>query len=398
MSKTYSHKLKNNTLTFVIPWYGKDLVGGAEMLCRRTAENLHNVGYDVEIFSTCSKSFHSDWSNFYKEGISLVNNIPVQRFRIDDRDSDLFNHLNYKLMNNITISENEEFDYIKNSINSSKMMEQIKKDEDKRIYIFIPYLYGITYYGCLKSPAKSVMIPCFHDESYIYMKCFQDAFTKIRGLIFNSVPEKELAEKVFGSLQCHMVSGTGIDMDFSVEPKRFQNKFNLKNFMLYTGKKDPRKNVPLLIEYYCRYVENNGDRFSLVITGPGQVSIPERFKHNIVSTILERQDLYDAYSAAFLTCQPSLYESFSISIAESWLCKTPVLVHGNCDATKDQCLRSNGGLFFTNYEEFESCINFFLNNPDERKTMGLNGRNYVIENYSWKVILEKYLKFLSQIF
>ncbi len=387
-----------NIITFVIPWYGQDLNGGAETLCRRTAENLRSNNVDVEVFTTCSKEFLSDWSNFYKEGKYVVNGVPVQRFATDSRDISLFDSVNYKLINNHPITEEEEFQFFKNNINSSNMMSQIRVEKDHRIYIFLPYLYGTTYFGAQICPEKSIMLPCLHDESYAYMKIFSKVISNVRGLIFNSKPEQLLAEKIYGNLVNSEVFGVGVDAILSYDPIKFKEKYNLEKFLLYTGRKDPQKNLLILIDYYCKYVDKHGVRFNLVITGPGHIDIPQKYSNQITSTMLSKEDLYNAYSAAFATCQPSLNESFSLSIMESWLCSTPVLVHGNCEVTKDHAIESNGGLFFTNYEEFEACINYFLDNQEESKIMAQNGRRYVLNNFSWDKIAAKYIDFIKTLF
>ncbi|MDE1725693.1 MAG: glycosyltransferase [Thaumarchaeota archaeon] len=388
-----------NILTFVIPWYGIDLNGGAENLCRRTVENLANNGITVEVFTTCSKEFLSDWSsNFYDEGKYDVNGITVRRFSVDSRDVSLFDSINYKLINRIAITEEEESQFFKNNINSHQMMSSILKEKDKRIYIFLPYLYGTTFFGVQICPEKSLMIPCLHDESYAYMKIFKKAITNVKGLIFNSTPEKLLAEKIYGKIPPNQVLGIGVDDISGCNPEKFKNKHKLEKFLLYTGRKDPQKNLHTLIDYFCKYMDRNGPKFDLVLTGSGEIKIPSKYSNHIKSLFLSKEDLNDAYSAAFLTCQPSLNESFSFSIMESWLCSTPVLVHGNCAVTTDHCIKSNGGLYFTNYEEFEECINYFLENPDESKIMALNGKNYVLNNFEWKKIVDKYISFITKLF
>lgn len=387
-----------DTLTFVIPWYGADLQGGAENLCRRTAENLSKKGVKVEVFTTCSKQFLSDWTDFYSEGKYDINGIVVQRFSVDKRDVNLFDSINYKLIHGEKISDEEEIQFFKNNINSSNMMKEIVKEKDHRIFLFLPYLYGTTFFGAQLCKEKSLLIPCLHDESYAYMKIFRKVITGVQGLIFNSNPEKLFAEKLYGNLPTNRVLGIGVDDIADCVPDRFRKKYNVDKFLLYTGRKDPQKNVHTLIDYYCKYVQKNGPAFDLIITGPGEIQIPQQYSSHIKSLILPKQDLYDAYSAAFLTCQPSLNESFSFSIMESWLCSTPVLVHGNCEVTKNHCIQSNGGLYFTDYPEFEECVNYFLNHSEESKKLALNGRNYVLQNFSWQKITEKYVNFIGSIF
>lgn len=389
--------ISNKIITFVIPWYGKDLVGGAESLCRNIVEHLHLAGYSVEVFTTCSQTFHSDWSNFYNEGTYEINEVKVRRFLADKRDISLFDSINYKLMNKIPISEKEELDWIENNINSSDMINAIKKEQENRIFLFIPYLYGTTFFGCQACPENSIMIPCFHDEGYVYMKNFISTFQKVRGMIFLSEPEKQLAENILHSIPENITPGGGVEIDSQGDGENFRKKFNVKNFLLYTGRKDPGKNVDLLIDYYCKFVEKNGFLFDLVLTGPGNIQIPEKFNKHIKSLLLSYEDLSDAYDGAFLTCQPSVNESFSLSIMESWLHSTPVLVHEKCQVTKNHCEKSNGGLYFSNFEEFESCINYFLQNKDKSKIFGKNGNQYVINNYSWNKIISKYVDFITRI-
>lgn len=50
---------------FVIPWYGEDIPGGAEMELREVATHLQRAGMDVEILTTCVREFSADWNENY---------------------------------------------------------------------------------------------------------------------------------------------------------------------------------------------------------------------------------------------------------------------------------------------------------------------------------------------
>ena len=69
--------------------------------------------------------------------------------------------------------------------------------------------------------------------------------------------------------------------------------------------------------------------------------------------------------------------------------KRPVLVSGRCDVLKAHCLKSNGGLYYTDFLEFEGATDYLLSHPDECRIMGENGIEYVNENYSWEGIVER---------
>lgn len=383
-------------VAFVIPWYG-DIPGGAENECKRTAENLQESGIDVEILTTCVKEFLSDWNNnFYEEGVYEINGISVQRFKVRHRDTRLFGSINYKLMHNQKISPKEEVQFITEMINSDNLYRYIGENKSKYDYfIFIPYMFGTTFFGSKVCPDKSILIPCLHDESYAYMNIYKEMFESVKGIIFLSEPEMKLAEKIFSlNDKNRAVLGGGIDIDITYNGERFREKYGTQgDFILYAGRRDAGKNVPLLIDYFSKYKEKNDNNLKLILIGSGEVSIPRNHKKDIIDLgFVPKQDKYDAYAASVVLCQPSVNESFSIVIMESWLCGTPVLVHANCEVTKDHCIKSNGGLYFSNYEDFEECLNFYIQNPQIAEKMGAIGKTYVLENYSWDEIVSKYKK------
>lgn len=387
-------------VAFVIPWYG-DIPGGAENECKRTAENLHKNSIKVEILTTCVKEFLSDWNNnFYKEGVYEVNGITVRRFRVRSRDTQLFDRINFKLMHNQKVSPQEEIEYITEMINSDKLYEYISENKLKYDYfLFIPYMFGTTYFGSKICPEKSILIPCLHDESYAYMGIYKEMFEGVNGIIFLSGPEMKLAEKLYDLNEINkVVMGGGIDTDIEFNEKSFKEKYNIEDdFILYAGRRDMGKNVPLLIDYFCKYKDKNDNRLKLVLIGSGEISIPGTHKKDIIDLkFIPKQDKYDAYAASTVLCQPSVNESFSIVMMESWLCGTPVLVHADCEVTKDHCIKINGGLYFRDFDEFEECLNFLIQNPHAAKKMGTNGKQYVLNNYNWDNIVKRYLKIFDE--
>ena len=82
---------------------------------------------------------------------------------------------------------------------------------------------------------------------------------------------------------------------------------------------------------------------------------------------------------------------------ESWLTNTPVLVHEGCDVTRSHVSKSNGGLYFENYNEFEACVRYIVSNPDVADAMGENGKKYVEDNYAWQVLTDRYIQFMEEI-
>jgi len=389
---------------FVIPWYSEKIPGGAEMELRGVATHLHENGIPIEILSTCVKEFASDWNvNFYKEGTDAVHGFPIKRFKVRKRDAQKFDAVNYKLINNIPVSEEDERIYIEEMVNSPDLYRYISEHKDEyRFFIYIPYMFGTTYYGIKECPEKSLVIPCFHDEAYVYLNIFKPIFESAAGMIYNASPEYELANKVFDFSKTNQITmGIGMDINLTADANAFRKKFGIDSpFIIYAGRKDYGKNVHILVKYFEEYLKRRNTDLKLVLIGGGNIELPK----NLVSDgsiidlgFVDIQDKYNAQAAAELLCQPSTHESFSLVIMESWLCGRPVLVHEDCEVTKNFAIESNGGLYFKDYFDFEGCVDYILRNKDIATAMGVNGREYVESNFAWDVIVEKYLKFFEEV-
>ncbi len=388
---------------FVIPWYYENIKGGAEQELRGLVKHLHDAGIDVEIITTCVKEFASDWTeNYFKEGVERIDGVVVRRFKVRKGDMKEFHKVNARLMQGNTISYEEETTFLREMVNSPDMYDYLREhSEDYHRYVFIPYMFGTTYYGIQACPFKSILIPCFHDESYAYFRHFRETFRDLRGIVFNAKPEQELANEILDLRTVkQLLLGIGIETDIDYDADRFRKKYNINSpYIIYAGRKDEAKNINTLIKYFDEYRKRNKDsrqNIKLVLIGGGEVNIPDSIKDDVYDLgFVDIQDKYDACAGALCLCQPSKNESFSIVIMESWLCKRPVLVHNQCNVTSNFVKESNAGLYFDNYFEFEGCINYYIDNPQTAAKMGEAGRQYVLDNFKWDVIMKKFLDFLN---
>ena len=389
-------------LGFVVPWYGDKIPGGAETELRGIAKHLHAAGVDLEIITTCVKEFASDWNeNYHKPGITEEGGLTVRRFKLRKRDTAVFDSVNYKFITGAPVSEKEEEDFMREMVNSTELYDYLEEHQDEySLFVYIPYMFGTTYYGVLRVPHKSVLIPCLHEEAYAHMKLFSDMFSKARGSIYLAQSEYELANRLYPMENVKQaVLGAGVDSDFDGNADRFREKTGIKDpFILYAGRKDEGKNIYLLIDYFREYRQRHQDsNLKLVLLGGGEVRIPDDIKSEVIDLgFVERELKFDAYAAALCLCQPSVHESFSIVIMESWLCRRPVLVHGGCDVTKSFAVTSNSGLYFNDYYEFEGCVDYYIKNEDIASAMGKTGREVVLSNFTWDIIVERYTKFFRE--
>ena len=387
---------------FVIPFYGEKIGGGAETQCRMLAENLVKRGVDVEIITTCIRDFMSDWShNHHRPGLGEVNGVPVRRFEARPVNGALMGRINEKLMAREPVTIEEEVDFANNAVNSDALYHYLGEHKKDYVYFFIPYLFGTTLNGINIAPEKSFLIPCLHDEGYADMRMARRVFQKAAGVLFNSRAEMRLAMRMYDGLRLTepILMGEGVDEMGSADGAAFRAKHRLGElpFILYAGRRDATKNTPLLVEYFRRYrALRPGSPLKLVSMGPGGVEIPEEIQDHVLDLgFAPLQDKRNAMAAATMLCQPSLMESFSLVIMESWLCGRPVLVHSACEVTREHVDISGGGFSFGGFPEFYEQVEALLANPSLADEMGRRGGRYVRANFGWDVILGRFMRLLE---
>lgn len=392
-------------IALITPWYGDQIQGGAEKECNYLAHGLQNAGYSVEVFTTCVEDATKDrGKNTIPAGKYVEGGITVRRFPVKPQNMDRLVPANLRIYNNSNFTEDDERAYFEEDINSPSMYEYIQNKKDKyRCFIFIPYMYGITFNGSSQCSNKAILIPCLHDESYAYMKVLYKKMNSYQGIIFHAKPECELGKKLYNlkDEKC-AVLGEIIDTEWSnsCNPQAFRKKYNITSpFILCAGRKDAGKKVDELCTFFIRYKrECPDDPRKLVLLGGGTlpVEIPEDLKDDVLDLgFVSIEDKHNAFAAAEFLCNPSYFESFSIVIMESWLAKRPVLVSEHCAVTKSFCIDTNGGLYFGNYEEFYQCLKYFAEHPQVGNKMGENGFKYVMSHFTEEIVVKNYLNFIE---
>ncbi|MDA8072078.1 MAG: hypothetical protein M0Z82_10885, partial [Actinomycetota bacterium] len=62
-------------LAMVVPRYGVEILGGAELGARMLAERLvAQLGWSVEVFTTCAQD-HMTWADVYRPGDHVLNGV-----------------------------------------------------------------------------------------------------------------------------------------------------------------------------------------------------------------------------------------------------------------------------------------------------------------------------------
>jgi glycosyltransferase involved in cell wall biosynthesis len=384
---------------FVVPRYGNDVVGGAETLVRGLAEHLAAAGSPVEVLTTCARD-HLTWKNAVRPGVSRIQGVVVRRFPLRPRDERRHAWLQQRILRGGRLRPEEEQRWMEASVTCPDLFTYLAGHQGEHdLVCFAPYLFGTTLRGVPLVPGRAVLIPCLHDEPFAHLGVVRDVFQACRGFIFNALPEAALADKLYGiGDRPAGVVGLGFDPPPPTDPAAFRRRHGLEGpILLYLGRKEAGKNVPLLIQYALRFRATHRADLILVLAGEGPVAAPPDIPGVRDLGYLEPAEKAAAYAAATVVCQPSLNESFSIVLMESWLAGTPVLVHARCPVTTDHVRRAGGGLAFDDYYEFAEALDLLLEDGARRRRMGTQGRAYVEAEYAWPAVTARLRETLERL-
>ena len=165
--------------------------------------------------------------------------------------------------------------------------------------------------------------------------------------------------------------------------------------VLYGGRIDPGKGCEELIEYFSGYVKEGGDA-TLALMGAKLMALPEEPFIRFAGLLSDRERLQALEAATVVVC-PSPYESLSLLALEALSVGTPVLANARSAVLVEHCVRSNGGLYYADRDEFVECLKLLVGDARLRAALGRNGRDYVRRNYRWDVVLGKYERIFAKV-
>lgn len=390
-------KNKRYKIAFVVQRYGLEINGGAELLCREVAEHLSKY-HEVDVITTCAIDYVT-WKNEYDAGEKRINGVSVKRFPVDfSRDIKRFNKCSEKVLCN-EHSVEEEIEWMKlqgpYSTKLFKFIEDSKEHYD--FFFFFTYLYCTTFFGLPPVADKAILVPAAHDEPPIYLSIFNELFHKPKAIMYNTKEEKDFVlQKFMNENIPHDVAGSGVSLSEEVDNSNSQNIASKGNFITYMGRIDESKGCGELFDFFQRYKKESNSPIKLIMLGKAVMKIPSH-PDIVARGFVSEEEKHKTLKEAKILLMPSKYESLSMVLLEAWHCKKPVLVNGQCEVLKGQCVRSNGGLWYENYEEFRECLDLLLADENLRDQLGNKGRKFVDMHYSWETIERKYLELIERV-
>ncbi|MBI5045176.1 MAG: glycosyltransferase family 4 protein [Candidatus Levybacteria bacterium] len=204
----------------------------------------------------------------------------------------------------------------------------------------------------------------------------------------------------------------GIKNKHMLEPhlyslQKLQNTYQIpKNYILFVGTLQPRKNINRLIEAFSKLLKEKGlpDDLSLVIVGKKGwkyeeiLAAPEKYGVEdkvIFLDFVKNEDLQLLYEHAQVFAWPSLYEGFGLPVLEAMKYGCPVVtsnVSSLPEAGGDAALYVDP----TKVDDIEKKMYKVLSDKKLRSDMIEKGKNH-IKKFSWENAAKQTLSVLEQV-
>lgn len=370
-------------LAIVTPRHGTGYLCGLSRSLRTIATSLVRANHYVEVFSTCSRS-ESDWRNDVRAGTIFVEGAMTHLFPIDPWNRDAYQRaLGVILHTDGPVSPETEQEFLAHGLHSTALIERLRQRAGEFDAIIIgPYLSSLSVAAARIAPERTLLLPCFHDERFARLQCWQQAYGNVAGLLFHSDAERDLATTSLGFNHPHsVVIGALIhNTDFYSRETLEARLGKEPRSLIYCGRYSADKNLPRLLDWARRYSEERPERFTFVFTGQGEVPIPEeKWAKNLGFVKEYRKREAMARADAFVTLSEK--ESLSLAALEAWALATPVIASAGCQVLAQHIARSGGGLTVASYDDFARALDSLWEQPGEWRAAGRSGQAYVRTYY-----------------
>lgn len=393
---------------YVVQRYGAEVVGGAEAACRQLARHLAPHA-DVTVLTTCALEA-TTWDNHYPPGESVEDGVRIVRFPVTGTRDPGFLRMSRKVFSRHDPSMKLQQDWIRaQGPESPELITAIAARADEPdLWIFYTYLYYPTVLGLPIVGPRALLHPALHDEPAARLPIVRDAVRSAAALSLQTHEEWELVLRLVGwpPAMVRMV-GMGVE-EGTGDVEAFRSRFGLGSdpYLLYLGRVDRGKGTDELAAAFVRGKERQRGRggwgpLKLVMAGP--VVHQPLGEHPlgghpdvVVTGRLSDEERWAALEGCELFAQPSVNESFGISLIEAWTKGKPALISAHGRVTSGHVRRARGGLAYADPLELEAAIDVLLGDPRGAGQLGRNGRAYA-EDYLWDRVSVRYRVFVEQV-
>ena len=389
-------------ILFCVQRYGEEVAGGSEAACRQVAEALAARGHHVEVVTSCAKSY-VDWADHFAEGASQLNGVTVHRLRVRaPRTPEQFGPLHGRVLGRPNVPLFVQRDWLRVEGPDLPGLGPWLHENARRFDVanFFTYLYPTTGFGLGIASAycPTILHPTAHDEPMMALRVFDSVVRAADGIVCLTDEELQLVRRRFRYEPLAEVIGIGVDAHPRGDGARFRALYGLgdRPYLVLVGRIDSGKGSDEAHRYFVEYQRRFGGPTALVVVGEPVMAL-EPHPDVIITGFVDEQTKVDALVGAMALVQPSYFESFSLALCEGWSCRLPAVVQGRCEVLVGQSTRAGGGIPYRSFAEFAATVTRLRMDPALRADMGEAGRQYVLANYEWDSVLERYERFVSRV-
>ena len=395
-------------IAYVIPRYGLEVLGGAELGARMLAERLvtpppgmngsrHGAtGWEVEIFTSCAVDART-WADHYPPGTEVVNGVAVHRFASRSGRHPGFEDLSRQVLAHPqAASPAAQARWIEHQGPVSPDLVDAVAASDADVVVFYPYLYYPTVRGIEQVSRRAVMHPAAHDEPPLHLPCFQPVFDAAGGFVFQTDSERRLVERIFPvAHRLQILMGLGVDPAPGDTTAGDQFGLAGRPYLCCLGRVDDGKGTGMLARFFAAYKARHPGPLALALLGP-VVDPPPPHPDIVVTGPVSEEAKWGLLRGAQVLVSPSAFEAFSLVLVEAWAAGLPVMVNAACEPTREHCRRSGGGVWFGGYGSFEALVDRLVADDALRTRIAAQGARYAERHFAWPGIMSRYRRFLER--
>ena len=386
-------------LAFVTPRYGDAVVGGSESVLREAAQGFVARGWEVDILTTCAVDHHT-WANAYPPGSFVDEGVRVHRFpTVHDGDKLMRDTIERRIQLGLPVDVGAQRLWLNGTFRVPELFHHLVVHGDEyRAVVLSPYLFWTTIAGIAAVPERTIVMPCLHDEHYAYLDIVRPVLADPAQVWFLSEPEHDLGH-VLADVAPHHVTGAGVQVTEAGDPVKGRELAGTdRPYLYYAGRREGGKGWDDLLSAFTRAVEEHGVELDLVTSGVGPVE-PARSVTGRVHDLGLRPyaELSHLFAAAAACAQPSRNESFSRIIMEAWLAGTGVIANAASAVVSWHCERSGAGITYADQDELVQAMVVLDEQPDILRALAPKGREYVLREYTWPVVLDRMEQALEEL-
>ncbi|MGB5755832.1 MAG: hypothetical protein WBM50_02860, partial [Acidimicrobiales bacterium] len=255
-----AHPIRPDTIAFVPPRFGREVIGGAEAVLADVARGLAERGHNVEILTTCAKD-HFTWANEYPGGAFSEDRpgsrrLIIRRFETEcDTSGAARDRIGDRILAGERISIQDQQLWMNDSLRCSGLWDHVfDNGREYRALVFAPYMFWTTFAVSRIHPERSIIMPCLHDEPPASLELFRSMIEGVHGLWFLTEPERRLAERLHSLPARQTIVGASVDVPDGYDPDGFRSEYGIEGpYVYYGGRREWGKGWDDLLLGFTRY-------------------------------------------------------------------------------------------------------------------------------------------------